>query len=188
MQLLCLQVLGLRVTTLLWGDPKSPLRNISFQLQTLQSENMSLRRQATSIAYQAQPGCDYADAGSHSSLKRRPSARSSRPMSMYETGSGQKPYLPLTEVAHPEENIVSRLQPFPSQVSKTAALTLFSFAGLSLSFSAPAPAPAPAPNTDYGCCLLGRVLRVDLCALVCISTRCSAALCSSAYLLPFSSQ
>lgn len=43
-------------------------------------------------------------------------------MSMYETGSAQKPYLPLAEVSYPEEHITSRLQPFPPHVSKTTNL------------------------------------------------------------------
>ncbi|KAL8179999.1 UNVERIFIED_CONTAM: glycerophosphoinositol permease, partial [Gekko kuhli] len=89
------------------------LRIMQKKLQTLQSENSTLRRQATTSAYQTPSGSEYADPGSHSSLKRRPSARGSRPMSMYETGSGQKPYLPLAEVSYPEEHIASRLHPFP---------------------------------------------------------------------------
>ncbi|KAH0625663.1 hypothetical protein JD844_015257 [Phrynosoma platyrhinos] len=61
------------------------------QKKTLQSENTTLRRQATTNAYPAAPGSEYADAGSHVSLIRRPSARSSsRPMSMYETGLSRK--------------------------------------------------------------------------------------------------
>ncbi|XP_052025018.1 ARF GTPase-activating protein GIT2 isoform X7 [Apodemus sylvaticus] len=87
------------------------------KLQTLQSENSSLRRQATTSTCQVQTGSDYKDAVSHSSLKRRPSARGSRPMSMYETGSGQKPYLPMGEASHPEESR-SRLQPFPTHASR----------------------------------------------------------------------
>uniref|UniRef100_A0A8D2LV66 GIT ArfGAP 2 n=1 Tax=Varanus komodoensis TaxID=61221 RepID=A0A8D2LV66_VARKO len=88
------------------------------KLQTLQSENTSLRRQASTSAYQTPSGSEYADAGGHTSLMRRPSARSSRPMSMYETGSAPKPYLPLAEVSYPEERITSRLQPFPPHASK----------------------------------------------------------------------
>ncbi|XP_053219293.1 ARF GTPase-activating protein GIT2 isoform X4 [Podarcis raffonei] len=88
------------------------------KLQTLQSENMSLRRQATTNASLTPAGSEYPDAGSHSSLIWRPSVRSSRPMSMYETGSAQKPYLPLAEVSYPEEHITSRLQPFPPHASK----------------------------------------------------------------------
>ena len=45
-------------------------------------------------------------------------------MSMYETGSGQKPYLPMGEVPYPEESI-TRLQPFPPHVSKTADASAF---------------------------------------------------------------
>ncbi|XP_020851992.1 ARF GTPase-activating protein GIT2 isoform X10 [Phascolarctos cinereus] len=87
------------------------------KLLTLQSENSTLRRQATTHLCQVPPGSEYPDPSSPSSLKRRPSARGSRPMSMYETGSGQKPYLPLGEVAYPEES-VARLQPFPPHASK----------------------------------------------------------------------
>ncbi|XP_056677566.1 ARF GTPase-activating protein GIT2 isoform X13 [Monodelphis domestica] len=87
------------------------------KLLTLQSENSTLRRQATTHLSQVAPGSEYSDPSSPSSLKRRPSTRGSRPMSMYETGSGQKPYLPLGEVAYPEES-VARLQPFPPHASK----------------------------------------------------------------------
>ncbi|KAM4827618.1 ARF GTPase-activating protein GIT2 isoform 6-T6 [Thomomys bottae] len=87
------------------------------KLQTLQSENSSLRKQATSNVYQVQTGSEYPDTPNHSSLKRRPSARGSRPMSMYETGSGQKPYLPIGEANHPEESR-TRLQPFPAHASR----------------------------------------------------------------------
>ncbi|KAB1255128.1 ARF GTPase-activating protein GIT2 [Camelus dromedarius] len=88
------------------------LRIMQKKLQTLQSENSNLRKQATTNIYQVQTGSEYTDTSNHSSLKRRPSARGSRPMSMYETGSGQKPYLPMGEVNHPEESR-TRLQPFP---------------------------------------------------------------------------
>ncbi|XP_039361251.1 ARF GTPase-activating protein GIT2 isoform X3 [Mauremys reevesii] len=93
------------------------LRTMQKKLQTLQSENTNLRRQATTNIYQVQTGSEYTDPSNHSSLKRRPSARGSRPMSMYETGSGQKPYLPMGEVTYPEESI-TRLQPFPPHASK----------------------------------------------------------------------
>ncbi|XP_074062237.1 ARF GTPase-activating protein GIT2 isoform X6 [Macrotis lagotis] len=93
------------------------LRVMQKKLLSLQSENSTLRRQATTHLCQGPPGSEYPDPSSPSSLKRRPSARGSRPMSMYETGSGQKPYLPLGEVAYPEES-VARLQPFPPHASK----------------------------------------------------------------------
>ncbi|XP_054700862.1 ARF GTPase-activating protein GIT2 isoform X4 [Grus americana] len=93
------------------------LRIMQKKLQTLQSENTNLRRQATTNIYQVQTGSEYTDPTNNSSLKRRPSARGSRPMSMYETGSGQKPYLPMGEVTYPEESI-TRLQPFPPHTSK----------------------------------------------------------------------
>nr|XP_023957269.1 ARF GTPase-activating protein GIT2 isoform X13 [Chrysemys picta bellii] len=92
------------------------------KLQTLQSENTNLRRQATTNIYPVQTGSEYTDPNNHSSLKRRPSARGSRPMSMYETGSGQKPYLPMGEVTYPEESI-TRLQPFPPQIGRSAFVT-----------------------------------------------------------------
>ncbi|XP_054450202.1 ARF GTPase-activating protein GIT2 isoform X3 [Pteronotus mesoamericanus] len=92
------------------------------KLQTLQSENSNLRKQATTNIYQVQTGSEYTDTSNHSSLKRRPSARGSRPMSMYETGSGQKPYLPMGEVSHPEENR-TRLQPFPAHIGRSALVT-----------------------------------------------------------------
>ncbi|XP_012586434.1 PREDICTED: ARF GTPase-activating protein GIT2 isoform X6 [Condylura cristata] len=92
------------------------------KLQTLQSENSNLRKQSTTNIYQVQTGSEYTDTSNHSSLKRRPSARGSRPMSMYETGSGQKPYLPLGEVDHPEESR-TRLQPFPAHIGRSALVT-----------------------------------------------------------------
>nr|XP_005298576.1 ARF GTPase-activating protein GIT2 isoform X6 [Chrysemys picta bellii] len=98
------------------------LRTMQKKLQTLQSENTNLRRQATTNIYPVQTGSEYTDPNNHSSLKRRPSARGSRPMSMYETGSGQKPYLPMGEVTYPEESI-TRLQPFPPQIGRSAFVT-----------------------------------------------------------------
>ncbi|XP_059683577.1 ARF GTPase-activating protein GIT2 isoform X4 [Gavia stellata] len=98
------------------------LRIMQKKLQTLQSENTSLRRQATTNIYQVQTGSEYTDPTNNSSLKRRPSARGSRPMSMYETGSGQKPYLPMGEVTYPEESI-TRLQPFPPHIGRSALVT-----------------------------------------------------------------
>ncbi|XP_047552187.1 ARF GTPase-activating protein GIT2 isoform X7 [Lutra lutra] len=98
------------------------LRIMQKKLQTLQSENSNLRKQATTNIYQVQTGSEYTDTSNHSSLKRRPSARGSRPMSMYETGSGQKPYLPMGEVNHPEESR-TRLQPFPAHIGRSALVT-----------------------------------------------------------------
>ncbi|KAM4809799.1 ARF GTPase-activating protein GIT2 isoform 3-T3 [Rhinophrynus dorsalis] len=91
------------------------LRIMQKKLQTLQCENTNLRRQATTNLYQIPAGSEYTDLSNPPSLKRRPSARGSRPMSMYETGSAQKPYLPMGDVTYPEESI-SRLQPFPQHV------------------------------------------------------------------------
>ncbi|KAF0886289.1 GIT2 protein, partial [Crocuta crocuta] len=98
------------------------LRIMQKKLQTLQSENSNLRKQATTNIYQVQTGSEYTDTSNHSSLKRRPSARGSRPMSMYETGSGQKPYLPMGEANHPEESR-TRLQPFPAHIGRSALVT-----------------------------------------------------------------
>ncbi|KAG6933010.1 GIT ArfGAP 2 [Chelydra serpentina] len=98
------------------------LRTMQKKLQTLQSENTNLRRQATTNIYQVQTGSEYTDPNNHSSLKRRPSTRGSRPMSMYETGSGQKPYLPMGEVTYPEESL-TRLQPFPPHIGRSAFVT-----------------------------------------------------------------
>ncbi|XP_012612058.2 ARF GTPase-activating protein GIT2 isoform X5 [Microcebus murinus] len=92
------------------------------KLQTLQSENSNLRKQATTNIYQVQTGSEYTDPSNHSSLKRRPSARGSRPMSMYETGSGQKAYLPMGEASRPEESR-TRLQPFPAHIGRNALVT-----------------------------------------------------------------
>ncbi|XP_053558073.1 ARF GTPase-activating protein GIT2 isoform X3 [Bombina bombina] len=93
------------------------LQTMQRKLQTLQCENMNLRRQATTNLYQVPTGTEYTDLSNPASLKRRPSGRGSRPMSMYETGSVQKPYLPMGEVTYPEESI-NRLQPFPQHGSK----------------------------------------------------------------------
>ncbi|XP_034451380.1 ARF GTPase-activating protein GIT2a isoform X2 [Hippoglossus hippoglossus] len=93
------------------------LRLMQKKLQSLQSDNSSLRRQVTPNIYQIPSGSDYPDPSSPSALKRRQSARASRPMSMYETGSGLKPYLPKGETSYPEEGIPT-MQPFPPHVSK----------------------------------------------------------------------
>uniref|UniRef100_A0A665UP53 Arf-GAP domain-containing protein n=1 Tax=Echeneis naucrates TaxID=173247 RepID=A0A665UP53_ECHNA len=93
------------------------LRLMQKKLQSLQIENTSLRRQVTTNIYQIPSGSDYPDPSSPSALKRRQSARASRPMSMYETGSGLKPYLPKGETPYPEEGIPT-LQPFPAHASK----------------------------------------------------------------------
>ncbi|XP_015671288.1 ARF GTPase-activating protein GIT2 isoform X4 [Protobothrops mucrosquamatus] len=95
------------------------LRTMQKKLQTLQSENSSLRRQAAPNPYPAPAGSEYADRPS----VRRPSVRSSRPMSMYETGSAQKPYLPLAETSCPEEYTTPRLQLFHmSRLEKQSSL------------------------------------------------------------------
>ncbi|MEQ2220707.1 glycerophosphoinositol permease [Ilyodon furcidens] len=93
------------------------LRLMQKKLQSLQSENTSLRRQVTTNVYQTPSSTDYPDPSSPSALKRRQSARASRPMSMYETGSGLKPYLSKGETPYPEEGLPS-LQPFSPHTSK----------------------------------------------------------------------
>ncbi|XP_012718929.2 ARF GTPase-activating protein GIT2a isoform X10 [Fundulus heteroclitus] len=98
------------------------LRLMQKKLQSLQSENTSLRRQVTTNVYQTPSGTDYPDPSSPSALKRRQSARASRPMSMYETGSGLKPYLSKGETPYPEEGLPS-LQPFPSHTERGAFVT-----------------------------------------------------------------
>lgn len=97
------------------------------KLQSLQSENSSLRRQVSAQqSYQAPGGPDHpnpsspsssSSSSSSSALKRQLSARASRPMSMYETGSGLKPFLPKGETPYPEETFPT-LQPFPTYIEK----------------------------------------------------------------------
>ncbi|KAG1958177.1 ARF GTPase-activating protein GIT2a isoform X1 [Pimephales promelas] len=104
------------------------LRLMQKKLQSLQSENSSLRRQVSAQQpYQAPGGPDHpnlsspssssSSSSSSSALKRHLSARASRPMSMYETGSGLKPFLPKGEPPYPEETFPT-LQPFPTYASK----------------------------------------------------------------------
>ncbi|XP_034026139.1 ARF GTPase-activating protein GIT2a isoform X3 [Thalassophryne amazonica] len=98
------------------------LRLMQKKLQSLQHENTSLRRQVTTNMYQVPSGSDYPEPSSPSALKRQQSARASRPMSMYETGSGPKPYLPKGETPHPEEGIPT-LQPFLPHTKRGAFVT-----------------------------------------------------------------
>ncbi|XP_060926804.1 ARF GTPase-activating protein GIT2a isoform X1 [Limanda limanda] len=98
------------------------LRLMQKKLQSLQSDNSSLRRQVTPNIYQIPSGSDYPDPSSPSALKRRQSAQASRPMSMYETGSGLKPYLPKGETSYPEEGIPT-MQPFPPHTERGAFVT-----------------------------------------------------------------
>ncbi|XP_051543567.1 ARF GTPase-activating protein GIT2-like isoform X2 [Myxocyprinus asiaticus] len=102
------------------------LRLMQKKLQSLQSENSSLRRQVSAQQpYQAPGGPNHpnpsspssSSSSSSSALKRHLSARASRPMSMYETGSGLKPFLPKGETPYPEETFPT-LQPFPTHASK----------------------------------------------------------------------
>ena len=97
-------------------QPLSVLPTRLFQLQSLQSENTSLRRQGPASMYQVPGSPGLPDPSSPSGLTRRQAA--SRPMSMYETGSGLKPCLPKGETPYPEEGLLPALQPFPSHVSK----------------------------------------------------------------------
>lgn len=106
---------------LAFAESTSCVADRLFQLQSLQSENTSLRRQVPTNIYQSPGASDYPDPCSPSALKRRQSARASRPMSMYETGSGLKPYHPKGESPFPEEALPT-LQPFPPHVSKTCSL------------------------------------------------------------------
>ncbi|XP_072103550.1 ARF GTPase-activating protein GIT2a isoform X2 [Mobula birostris] len=98
------------------------LRLMQKKLQTLQSENTTLKRQVTTNICQVPTCSEYPGPSNPSSLKRRPSARGSRPMSMYETGSGQKAYLPMGDVTYPEDSI-SGLQPFPQHIGRSAFVT-----------------------------------------------------------------
>ncbi|XP_067087134.1 ARF GTPase-activating protein GIT2a isoform X3 [Osmerus mordax] len=93
------------------------LRLMQKKLQSLQSENTSLRRQGPASMYQVPGSSSHPDPSSPSALKRRQAARSSRPMSMYETGSGLKPCLPKGGTPYPEEGIPT-LQPFPPHASR----------------------------------------------------------------------
>lgn len=65
-------------------------------------------------------------------------------MSMYETGSGLKPYLPKGETPYPEEGIPT-LQPFPPHVSKTCSL-------LSFAISSPLPCFHDFPSCLHPVC------------------------------------
>ncbi|XP_048835727.1 ARF GTPase-activating protein GIT2a isoform X4 [Brienomyrus brachyistius] len=96
------------------------LRHMQKKLQSLQSENTSLRRQVTANTYQAPPGGS--EQPDPAGPKRCPTVRGSRPMSMYETGSGLKPYLPKGEAPYPEES-VSTPQPLPPHIGRGAFVT-----------------------------------------------------------------
>lgn len=113
--------------------PLSFTANRLFQLQSLQNENTSLRRQVTTNIYHTPSGADYPDPSSPSALKRRQSARANRPMSMYETSSGLKPYLPKGESHYTEEGVPT-LQPFSAHVSTTCSLLFFALPSLLLCF------------------------------------------------------
>ncbi|KAG7273137.1 hypothetical protein CRUP_034535 [Coryphaenoides rupestris] len=108
------------------------LRVMQKKLQSLQSENSSLRRQGPVSMYPApadppDPSSSSSPSGPSSGSKRRQSARVSggggscggggRPMSMYETGSALKPYLSKGECPYPEEPLPT-LTPFPPHASK----------------------------------------------------------------------
>ncbi|XP_029573574.1 ARF GTPase-activating protein GIT2a isoform X11 [Salmo trutta] len=111
-------------------DQEPPLGKDRTKLHSLQSENTSLKRQGpTTHIYQVpiSSGSEYTDppSSSPSAMKRRQSARASRPMSMsiYETGSGLKPYLPKGDTPYPEEGVPT-LQPFlPPHMGRGAFVT-----------------------------------------------------------------
>uniref|UniRef100_A0A8C7YPG3 G protein-coupled receptor kinase interacting ArfGAP 2a n=1 Tax=Oryzias sinensis TaxID=183150 RepID=A0A8C7YPG3_9TELE len=110
------------------------LRLMQKKLQSLQNENTSLRRQVTTNIYP---------------LKRRQSARANRPMSMYETSSGLKPYLPKGESHYTEEGVPT-LQPFSAHVSTTCSLLFFALPSLLLCFdSVSSSAQSSVPESDY---------------------------------------
>ncbi|TRY88938.1 hypothetical protein DNTS_008508 [Danionella cerebrum] len=99
------------------------LRLMQKKLQSLQSDNSSLRRQVSAQQpYQAPGGPEPpylsspCSSSSSSALKRHLSARASRPMSMYETGSALKPFLPKPETLYPEDSFP--MPPFPTYGSK----------------------------------------------------------------------
>ncbi|XP_028851037.1 ARF GTPase-activating protein GIT2a isoform X9 [Denticeps clupeoides] len=88
------------------------LRQMQKKLQSLQSENSSLRRQGpTQICPSSDP-------------KRRPSTRVSRPISMYETGSSLKPSLPKGETPYPEE-VAPTPQTFFPHIGKATFSSFF---------------------------------------------------------------
>uniref|UniRef100_A0A8C7KAU9 G protein-coupled receptor kinase interacting ArfGAP 2a n=1 Tax=Oncorhynchus kisutch TaxID=8019 RepID=A0A8C7KAU9_ONCKI len=106
------------------------LRLMQKKLHSLQSENTSLRRQGpTTHIYQVpiSSGSEYTDpsSSSTSAMKRRQSARASRPMSMsiYETGSGLKPYLPKGDTPYLEEGAPTLQPVFPPHVRRGAFVT-----------------------------------------------------------------
>uniref|UniRef100_A0A8C7RQI0 G protein-coupled receptor kinase interacting ArfGAP 2a n=1 Tax=Oncorhynchus mykiss TaxID=8022 RepID=A0A8C7RQI0_ONCMY len=124
------------------------LRLMQKKLHSLQSENTSLRRQGpTTHIYQVpiSSGSEYTDpsSSSPSAMKRRQSARASRPMSMsiYETGSGLKPYLPQGDTPYLEEGAPT-LQPFfPPHTGRGAFVTSSSLPSF--------PSTLSMPDSDY---------------------------------------
>ncbi|XP_072290175.1 ARF GTPase-activating protein GIT2a isoform X2 [Eucyclogobius newberryi] len=101
------------------GNLSDELRLMQKKLQSLQTENSSLRRQVPTSHYQSPSNSEYPDPSSPSAHKRRQSSRASRPMSMYETGSGLKPYVPKGEMPYPEEALLT-LQPFTPHMERGA--------------------------------------------------------------------
>lgn len=80
----------------------------SLQLNSLQTENTTLRWQTPSGQQQLQ-----------GSFSRHP-PRGGRALSMYETGSSLRQYPHRVEMARPEDGVV--LQPFPANVSMETPL------------------------------------------------------------------
>uniref|UniRef100_A0A8C7K3C2 G protein-coupled receptor kinase interacting ArfGAP 2a n=1 Tax=Oncorhynchus kisutch TaxID=8019 RepID=A0A8C7K3C2_ONCKI len=111
-------------------DKEPPSGKDRTKLHSLQSENTSLRRQGpTTHIYQVpiSSGSEYTDpsSSSTSAMKRRQSARASRPMSMsiYETGSGLKPYLPKGDTPYLEEGAPTLQPVFPPHTGRGAFVT-----------------------------------------------------------------
>lgn len=75
----------------------------SFQLNSLQNENSTLKWQTPNSLARSQD------------LPQRAPPRGCRAMSMYETGSGPRQYHPRGETVHPDTTLT--LQPLPSNVS-----------------------------------------------------------------------
>uniref|UniRef100_A0AAV2MRY1 Arf-GAP domain-containing protein n=1 Tax=Knipowitschia caucasica TaxID=637954 RepID=A0AAV2MRY1_KNICA len=98
------------------SDLSDELRLMQKKLQSLQTENSSLRRQVPPSHYQSLSSSGPPDPSSPSAHKQRQSSRGSRAMSMYETGSGLKPYVPKGEMPHSEE--AHTLQSFTPHASK----------------------------------------------------------------------
>ncbi|MEQ2264322.1 glycerophosphoinositol permease [Xenotaenia resolanae] len=114
----------------------------------LNDELRLMQKKVTTNVYQTPSSTDYPDPSSPSALKRRQSAQASRPMSMYETGSGLKPYLSKGETPYPEEGLPS-LQPFSPHVSKTSSLLSFAASSPLLISTSKLEKQSSVPESDY---------------------------------------